>query len=108
MCDEKGVAAFQLLRPPRGTSPRAFLYAFDLLELNDTDLRKEPIESAEGHPGEHPAQGQGLAFRLNDHLEHPEGTTVFRHGAMWAWTGIVSKEPRIALLFGPIAGLAPI
>jgi hypothetical protein len=38
-CDEKGVAAFQLLRHRRN-DPQAFLYAFDLLELDGTDLRK--------------------------------------------------------------------
>jgi hypothetical protein len=32
-CDEKGVAAFQLLRHRRN-EPHAFLYAFDLLELS--------------------------------------------------------------------------
>jgi ATP-dependent DNA ligase len=37
------VAAFQMLRHRRN-EPAAFLYAFDLLELNGTDLRKEPIE----------------------------------------------------------------
>jgi len=42
-CDEMGVAAFQLLRHRRN-EPRAFLYAFDLLELNGDDLRREPIE----------------------------------------------------------------
>ena len=42
-CDERGVAAFQLLRHRRN-EPQAFLYAFDLLELNGTDLRREPIE----------------------------------------------------------------
>jgi hypothetical protein len=26
------------------SEPKAFLYAFDLLELNGTDLRREPIE----------------------------------------------------------------
>jgi ATP-dependent DNA ligase len=34
-CDEKGVTSFQLLRH-RWNEPRAFLYAFDLLELNGT------------------------------------------------------------------------
>jgi bifunctional non-homologous end joining protein LigD len=57
-CDEKGVAAFQLLRHRRN-EPQAFLYAFDLSELNGADLRREPIEvraarlssiSAEGSP----------------------------------------------------------
>ena len=42
-CDEKGVAAFQLLRHHRN-EPKAILYAFDLLELNGADLRREPIE----------------------------------------------------------------
>jgi ATP-dependent DNA ligase len=42
-CDEKGVTSFQLLRHRRN-EPQALLYAFDLLELNGTDLRREPIE----------------------------------------------------------------
>src|SRR6478735_363076 len=42
-CDERGLATFQLLRHRR-TEPQAFLYAFDLLELNGADLRREPIE----------------------------------------------------------------
>ena len=42
-CDEKGVTSFQLLRHRRN-EPQAFLYAFDLLELNGTALRREPIE----------------------------------------------------------------
>jgi bifunctional non-homologous end joining protein LigD len=37
-CDEKGVAAFS------SYATGGFLYAFDLLELNGTDLRREPIE----------------------------------------------------------------
>jgi ATP-dependent DNA ligase len=42
-CDERGVAAFHVLRHRRN-EVQAFLYAFDLLELNGTDLRREPIE----------------------------------------------------------------
>jgi hypothetical protein len=37
------VAAFQLLRHRRN-EPKAFLFAFGLLELDGTDLRREPIE----------------------------------------------------------------
>jgi hypothetical protein len=40
-CDEQGLATFQLLRRRR-SEPQAFLYAFDLLELNGDDLRKIP------------------------------------------------------------------
>jgi ATP-dependent DNA ligase len=34
----------------------AFLYAFDLLELDGQDLRREPLE-AQGNAGQHSAQG---------------------------------------------------
>jgi hypothetical protein len=40
-----GLATFQLLRDRRN-EPQAFLYAFDRLELNGADLRREPIGRA--------------------------------------------------------------
>jgi bifunctional non-homologous end joining protein LigD len=42
-CDERGMAIFQKLRQRREEGG-AFLYAFDLLELDGTDMRREPIE----------------------------------------------------------------
>jgi bifunctional non-homologous end joining protein LigD len=42
-CDERGLAVFSKLRR-RQEEGRAFLYAFDLLELDGTDLRREPLE----------------------------------------------------------------
>jgi len=42
-CDERGLAVFHVLRR-RQNEPQAFLYAFDLLELDGTDMRREPIE----------------------------------------------------------------
>jgi bifunctional non-homologous end joining protein LigD len=42
-CNDDGVAVFQNLRM-RSNDSTAFLYAFDLLELNGLDLRREPIE----------------------------------------------------------------
>ena len=42
-CDEHGLARFDVLRRRRNEAA-AFLYAFDLLELDGTDLRREPIE----------------------------------------------------------------
>jgi hypothetical protein len=41
--DERGLALFQMLRQRRNEAS-AFLFAFDLLELDGTDLRREPIE----------------------------------------------------------------
>jgi bifunctional non-homologous end joining protein LigD len=42
-CDERGLARFDVLRRRRNEA-NAFLFAFDLLELDGTDLRREPIE----------------------------------------------------------------
>ena len=42
-CDERGLATFATLRQRRNEAS-AFLYAFDLLELDGSDMRREPIE----------------------------------------------------------------
>jgi ATP-dependent DNA ligase len=43
-CDENGLAVFaRLRRKPSGK--HVFLYAFDLLELDSQDLRREPLET---------------------------------------------------------------
>jgi bifunctional non-homologous end joining protein LigD len=42
-CDDKGVASFDLIRHHR-TEERVFLYAFDLIELNGDDLRRDPLQ----------------------------------------------------------------
>ena len=42
-CDERGLAVFHILRR-RQNEASAFLYAFDLLEIDGTDMRREPIE----------------------------------------------------------------
>jgi ATP-dependent DNA ligase len=76
-CDEKGVAAFQLRRHRRNEA-QAFLYAFDLLELNGADLRREPIEVRKATLASILRKSRD-GVRLNEHLEHPEGDVVFRH-----------------------------
>jgi hypothetical protein len=42
-CDDNGVASFDLVRHHRAND-RIFLYAFDLIELNGDDLRRDPLE----------------------------------------------------------------
>jgi bifunctional non-homologous end joining protein LigD len=42
-CDHRGLAIFATLRKRRNEAS-AFLYAFDLLELEGADMRREPIE----------------------------------------------------------------
>src|SRR3954467_1214074 len=89
-CDEKGGAAFQLLRHRRN-EPRAFLHAFDLLELNGTDLRREPIEVRKATLASILRKNRpGVC--LNEHLEHDCGLTVFQHACKMGLEGIVSKR----------------
>ena len=89
-CDEKGVAAFQLLRHRRNER-RAFLYAFDLLELNGADLRREPIEVRKATLASILRKSRpGVC--LNEHLEHSEGDVVFQHACRMGLEGIVSKR----------------
>ena len=42
-CDDNGVPSFDRLRYRRDDA-RVFLYAFDLIEFNGDDLRREPLE----------------------------------------------------------------
>ena len=70
-CDERGLARFDVLRRRRNEAV-VFLYAFDLLELDGVDLRREPLEVR------NPTLASILrkprdGLRLNEHLEHPEG-----------------------------------
>ena len=43
-CDDKGAASFERIRY-RQHDATVFLYAFDLLELDGQDLRREPLET---------------------------------------------------------------
>ena len=67
-----------------------FFYAFDLIELNGDDLRRETFETrkrtlasvlAKAAPG----------LRLKEHIE-ADGPTVFAHACKMGLEGIVSKR----------------
>jgi bifunctional non-homologous end joining protein LigD len=89
-CDEKGVAAFQLVRHRRN-EPRAFLYAFALLVLDGRDLRREAIEVRKATLASILRKSRP-GVRLNEHLQHPEGAVVFQHACKMGLEGIVSKR----------------
>ena len=100
-CDEGGLATFQLLLP------RAFLYAFDLLELNCIDLRREPIEVRKATLASILRKARH-GVRLNEHLEHPEGTLVVSARLQDGAGGDCLEAAGIALSFRPLAGLAQV
>ena len=66
------------------------LYAFDLLELDDQDLRREPLETRKATLASLLRRSlPGL--RLNQHLAH-DGESVFQHACKMGLEGIVSKR----------------
>src|SRR5215831_8866194 len=65
-----------------------FLYAFDLIELNDDDLRRDPLEVRKATLGSIVAKA---SIRFNEHLGG-DGPTVFAHACKLGLEGIVSKR----------------
>ena len=87
--DDNGLAVFKLLRSYRN-GQAATLCAFDLIELDGEDLRRQPIEDRKlvlkklignRHPG--------IAF--NKHFDI-EGAILFHHACKLGCEGIVSKR----------------
>jgi bifunctional non-homologous end joining protein LigD len=89
-CNQGGLAVYEKMRRQQ-EGGRAFLYAFDLLEVDGKDMRREPFEvrkatlssvlRRQGRPG----------LRINEHLDYP-GDLVFRHACKMGLEGIVSKR----------------
>src|SRR5262245_21886107 len=87
-CDENGVAVFAKLCQRRDRHVR--LRAFDLLELDGNDLRREPIERRKVLLIRLLAKGSA-GLQVNDHIVEP-GDVVFRHACQLGFEGIVSKR----------------
>jgi bifunctional non-homologous end joining protein LigD len=84
-----GVACFDALRN-RQHDAMAFVYAFDLLELDGSDLRREPLLVRKATLASVLAKA-GAGLRLNEHIEH-DGALVFAHACKLGLEGIVSKR----------------
>ena len=73
-CNDRGVASFDKLRH-RSHDPEVFLVAFDLLELDGDDLRREPLEVRKQTLASL-LRGSLPGVQFNAHLTHP-GDLVF-------------------------------
>ena len=91
-CDERGLAIFATLRQRRNEAT-AFLYAFDLLELDGTDMRREPIEVRKATLASI-LRTTRSGVRLNEHLEHPDGELVFAHACKMGLAVIMHHAER--------------
>jgi len=97
-CDDNGVASFDLVRHHRAND-KIFLYAFDLIELNGDDLRRDPLEVRKATLGSIVAKASP-GIRFNEHMEG-DGPTVFAHACKLCLEGIVSKRKDSPYRSGP-------
>jgi bifunctional non-homologous end joining protein LigD len=88
-CDDNGLPVFDRLRYRRDDR-RVFLYAFDLIELDGKDLRREPIERRKVLLIRLLANAS-VGLQANDPIVDP-GAVVFRHACQLGFEGIVSKR----------------
>jgi len=88
-CDGDGLPVFDHLRYRRDDR-RVFLYAFDLIELDGDDLRREPIERRKVLLMQLLAKAP-VGLQGNDHIVEP-GDVVFCHACQLGFEGIVSKR----------------
>ena len=89
-CGEDGIASFDRIRY-RQHDASVFLYAFDLVELNGDDLRRDPLAVRKATLASLLARA-APGLRLNEHLEEQDGPLVFAHACKLGLEGIVSKR----------------
>ena len=83
-----GLTDFEALRR-RGAGDIAVLYAFDLIELDGSDLRGMPIETRKATLAS--LLRKAGAVRLSEHIA-ADGPQVFAHACRLGAEGIVSKR----------------
>jgi len=88
-CDDAGMSSFDRIRYRRHDAT-VFLYAFDLIEGNGDDLRRDPLDVRKATLSSVVAKA-GAGIRYNEHIEG-DGPTVFAHACKMGLEGIVSKR----------------
>ena len=67
------------------------LFAFDLIELDGADLRREPIEVRKATLASLLRRHRRPGLHLTEHLQG-DGPTIFQHACKLGLEGIVSKR----------------
>jgi bifunctional non-homologous end joining protein LigD len=89
-CADDGISSFDRIRYRRHDAS-VFLYAFDLIELNGDDLRRDPLAVRKATLASLLARA-APGLRLNEHLDEEDGPLVFLHACKLGLEGIVSKR----------------
>ena len=93
VCGKDGVSDFELLRAAVGRkgARNAFLYAFDVLELDGVDLSRELWDERRKVLVRLLRQA-GDGIQLSEHIDGADGAAVFRHACKFGLEGIVAKR----------------
>jgi bifunctional non-homologous end joining protein LigD len=78
-CGPDGIASFDRIRYRRHDAD-VFMWAFDLIELNGDDLRRDPLAVRKATL-ERVLARAASGLRFNEHLDHEDGLLVFHHAA---------------------------
>jgi bifunctional non-homologous end joining protein LigD len=93
-CDESGIAQFNCIRY-RSYDGSVFLYAFDLIELNGDDLRRDPFQVRKATLTSTLTKA-GAGIRFTEHLECDDDEIVFRHACKLGLALPIGRERRRA------------
>jgi ATP-dependent DNA ligase len=89
-CGGDGIASFDRIRYRRHDAD-VFMWAFDLIELNGDDLRRDPLAVRKATQ-ERMLARTASGIRFNEHLDEEDGPLVFHHACKLGLEGIVSKR----------------
>ena len=89
-CGEDGIACFDRIRYRRHDAS-VFLYAFDLIELDGEDMRRDPLAVRKATLASL-LRRAAPGLRFNEHLDQEDGPLVFAHACKMGLEGIVSKR----------------
>jgi ATP-dependent DNA ligase len=89
-CGDDGIASFDRIRY-RHHDASVFLYAFDLIELDGDDLRRDPLAVRKATLASLLARS-APGLRFNEHLNEHDGPLIFQHACKLGLEGIVSKR----------------
>ena len=91
-CGDDGLPSFDLLRHRRHDA-RVFLYAFDLIERDGDDRRRDPLHRRKADLARLLASA-GPGLQINDWLDgaNRDGAIIFEHACKLGLEGIVSKR----------------
>jgi ATP-dependent DNA ligase len=87
-CGDDGIACFELIRR-WDTDEGVFMWAFDLIELDGTDMR--PLATRKARLADFLGRA-APGLRFNEPLDEEDGPLVFHHACKLGLEGIVSKR----------------